>query len=327
MKLLVLACLVSLAFCIFPTHEVESLFGEYMAKYNKVYTAEEYTTRFSNFQASLVRIQVLNANSDSTRFGINQFADMSAEEFRKTVLMRQTITEFDNTPYMNRAFVHNESLGAALDWRTKGAVTPVKNQGQCGSCWAFSATEAIESAWILGGHATASTVDLAPQQIVDCDHQGVSGCNGGTTESAYNYIHSSGGQDSTAHYPYTARDGTCKFSSAYVVAKITTYKSATRRGDENTLEANLNSWGPLSICVDAANWQHYVSGVMSANTCCTTCRLDHCVQLVGYDTSSAPAYWIVRNSWGASWGIQGYIHLAMGGNTCGLTDDATWPTL
>jgi len=324
-QILVLLCLFAVSFgLIIPPHEfgVHNEFVSFMSMYNKEYTREEYSQRYENFKASLERIQQLN-NEGGATFGINEFADMSPEEFKDKILMKIPIEVFNNTdfdPYF-------QPEATDFDWRSKGGVTAVKNQGQCGSCWAFSATEAIESAWILGGHATASSINLAPQQIVDCDRTSA-GCNGGTTESAYNYVHQAGGEEGTDHYPYTAKDGTCKFSAQYVQAKISSYKKATSRGDENTLQSNLQSWGPISICLDASKWQHYSSGVMTSTQCCTgSCQLDHCVQLVGFSGTSSPAYWIVRNSWGTSWGISGYIHLEMGKNTCGLTNDATWPTL
>lgn len=162
---------------------------------------------------------------------------------------------------------------------------------------------------------------------MDCDKQD-GGCNGGWPDTAMTYVKNAGGQEGEAHYAYTAKNGQCAFNAQYVEAKVAGFKTATTSKDETTLQNNLVSWGPLSICVDASKWQTYKSGVMSSAQCCTgTCQLDHCVQLVGYNASANPPYWIVRNSWAASWGISGYIWLQMGGNTCALTNHATWPTI
>jgi len=299
-------------------------FNQFMQKYNKVYTSDEFSTRFENYKATIERIAILNAQGGAT-FGINKFSDMTPEEFKSKVLMPTTSVTFADEPIT--PFTLNRALPTSVDWRDKGVVTPVKDQGQCGSCWAFSASEAIESAWILKGHATQSSINLSPQQIVDCDTQGAAGCNGGTTESAYNYILGAGGQEGIANYPYTAKNGACKFDAAKVVSKISAYTETG--GDENKLQTNLVNLGPLSICVDAAHWQNYVSGVMTPSQCCPfiMCQLDHCVQLVGYNATTSPGYWIVRNSWNTDWGINGYIHLQMGSNVCGISKDSTWPTV
>jgi len=216
-----------------------------------------------------------------------------------------------------------QDIPATFDWRTQNVVTPVKDQEQCGSCWAFSVTENIESTWMLAKKQTIATFKpLAPQQIVDCDTTD-GGCNGGYPATAYAYVESAGGQDTEATYPYTGVGGTCAFNKANVESTISNFKYATTKGDEATLKQNLVSASPLSICVDAANWQDYSSGVMSAWDCCWFCQLDHCVQLIGYDSTASTPYYLVRNSWNTNWGEAGYIRLAMGGNACGLTDYAT----
>jgi len=212
---------------------------------------------------------------------------------------------------------------AKFDWRPSGVVTPVKDQAQCGSCWAFSVTENIESVWMIKQNIkVADFKPLAPQQIVDCDTSD-EGCNGGFPATAYQYIESAGGLETEAAYPYKGVDGSCAFNKADVESTISNFKYATTKGDETTLKTNLATVSPLSICVDAANWQDYSSGVMGAWECCWFCQLDHCVQLVGYDTTASTPFYIVRNSWASDWGEQGFIRLAMGDNACGLTDYAT----
>jgi len=301
-----------------PLHEQ---FFEFMRTYNKQYAAEEFHLRLSNFEASLKRATALNAKSKKAQFGVTKFSDMSPQEFRETVLMNRTIVpnRIPGVPVLEKKV---EAVPASFDWRIQGAVTPVKDQGQCGSCWAFSATENIESMWILAKKATNSTVSLSPQQIVDCDDWDA-GCEGGNPYTAYEYVMSAGGMEPVKDYPYTAQDGNCNFQSKDIVAKISNWEYATEFYSETTLQNNLVGWGPLSICVDAANWQDYQSGVMSWEECAWVNELDHCVQLVGYNTNNNNDYWIVRNSWGLNWGINGYIWLEMWRDTCGLAHEAT----
>jgi len=249
---------------------------------------------------------------------------MSPEEFQSTVLMKNPITPSIKPGVgVLDVKVSKDQLPVSFDWRNKGAVTPVKNQEQCGSCWAFSVTENVESMWILAGKAKNTTVKLAPQQIVDCDNSD-DGCSGGDPPTAYEYIIQAGGLEPAADYPYTAQDGTCNFNAKDVQTKITSWKYATSDYSETTLQQNLVGWGPLSICVDASSWQDYQSGVLTWEECAWVNILDHCVQLVGYQTkTSVGDYWMVRNSWGADWGINGYIWLEMGSDTCGLAHEAT----
>jgi len=319
--------LLLIAICAAISSQVAGLdqFREYMHKHHKTYASlAEFQERLENYQASLKRVESLNARSKTAKFAINKFSDMSPEEFSSTVLMKKKIEPSKlNIEEVGVLTPKLTKVPQAFDWRNKGAVTPVKDQGQCGSCWAFSATENIESMWILAGNATASTINLAEQQIVDCD-EWMEGCNGGQTGSAYNYIISAGGQESNNDYPYTAEDGTCDFNNKDIKVKISTWKYATSLYNEKTLQQNLVSWGPLSVCVDASNWQDYSSGVMTWEDCAYVNLLDHCVQLVGYQTNSTSGdYWIVRNSWASDWGVDGYIWLQMWSDTCGIAHDAT----
>jgi len=247
---------------------------------------------------------------------------MSVEEFSTKILMKNKINPKQINPEDVGNTIGNVNVPNAFDWRNEGAVTAVKNQEQCGSCWAFSTTENVESMWIRAGKANDS-IDFSPQQIVDCDNSD-GGCDGGDPPTAYDYLISAGGIEGEKEYPYTAEDGTCKFIKADVEGVISNWQYATSWGDETTLQTNLLSWGPLSICVDASNWQDYQNGVMTWEECAYINLLDHCVQLVGYDASDENnQYWIVRNSWGTDWGVDGYIWLEMWEDTCGLTEEAT----
>jgi len=295
-------------------------FAKYIRKFNKQYDSDaEFQLRFRNFKSSVGRITEENKNSFNTKYALNKFSDMSVEEFQSTILM----THHEKPELSSELPVRTvTAVPSTFDWRDKGAVTAVKDQEQCGSCWAFSATENIESMWILAGKGTNSSVDLAPQQIVDCDTVD-EGCEGGDTITAFEYVMKAGGLESESDYPYTGEGGNCTFQKQDVVAQISSWHYATNNSNEKMMQTNLLAWGPLSICVDASQWQDYEGGVMSAEACDYQ-SLDHCVQLVGYNAAEASnQYWIVRNSWNTDWGIEGYIWLQMWQNSCGLTDEAT----
>jgi C1A family cysteine protease len=308
---------------VFALDEVtlQARFVEYQAKYNKNYPPEEVPLRYENFVKSIERIQAKNAKSSNVVYGLNKFSDMTPEEFKSQVLMRKHSIRHHDKPVLEPK-IEASAVPTSIDWRPLGAVTPVKNQEQCGSCWAFSTVENVESMWILAGKGTNMSVDLSPQQVVDCDNYDA-GCNGGDPPTAYQYIIQTGGLESESSYPYHAVDQQCQFQKSKVVATISKWKYATSDRDEKTLQSNLVSWGPLSICVDAANWQDYTGGVMTAWECAWIVQLDHCVELVGYDQTASTPYWIVRNSWGTDWGESGYIRLTMFENTCGLAEEAT----
>jgi len=208
---------------------------------------------------------------------------------------------------------------ASIDWRKHSPkiLTPVKDQGQCGSCWAFSATEQIETNVAM---ATGHLYTLSPQQIVSCDKTDL-GCNGGNTETAYDYV-AHNGLEAESAYPYVSgdsgRSGTCHYKSSKTEVTISSYKtvSHSKRSEGKMLTQIQKS--PISVCVDASKWQTYHSGVLGAR--CGT-SLDHCVQAVGYNGNGN--YWIVRNSWNTDWGQDGYIYVKEGVDACGIAKDAT----
>jgi len=303
-------------------------FDSWALEHGKVYqTVNEKQMRFANFKASIERVAKFNARTAAmgvgATYGLNQFSDLSPEEFSDTVLSRPFNPPDHDTKIRNLMASRWLAAPDTFDWRPKGAVTDIKDQAQCGSCWAFSVIENVESVWMLAkGISNVTMTRLSAQQIVDCDTSD-EGCNGGNPETAYEYIKSAGGLESEKDYPYTAVDGTCRFKKAEVFAQISNYKYATTSGDETTLKTNLATWAPLSICVDARYWQDYQGGVMTAYECDWIVELDHCVQAVGYDLTASTPFWIVRNSWGTTWGEAGYIRLEYGQNSCGLTEEAT----
>jgi len=290
-------------------HEVR--FQDWMTKNNKRYnTQPEYETRLSNFIETTKRVAQLNArakalNSTAT-YAINKFSDLTLEEFSAMLGMKgyqpKQIEGVEIAPAAPLA-------PSSFDWRTLGGLTPIKDQGQCGSCWAFSCTESIESVYIIKG-GKKSQVPLAPQQIVDCDKND-GGCNGGDLPTCYAYVKSVQGLEPEADYPYTARDGTCKAKPALEQDPIKGFQYVIQNGgSEQTMASFLAANTPMSIIVDASSWSSYSGGVLSAAECGH--NLDHAVQAIGYNGLSTTGYWIVRNSWGADWGENGYIRLQFG---------------
>jgi len=297
---------------------VENEFQRWTSSNDKMYTPEEYQRRLAIFTANLDLIQFYNDNSESATFELNKYADLTPEEFKAFYL---GYVPGDDTDRPQLDLSEQVAAPDSFDWISKGKVTPVKNQEQCGSCWAFSATENIESVWMIAKDLTPSDFKpLAPQQIVDCDKTD-GGCNGGWPRTAYEYVIKAGGQDTEASYPYKAVNHACHFLPADVESKIASWKYATTTKNEDEMKTATATVAPLSICVDASQWQFYSSGVFKASQCGTD--LDHCVQIVGYDTTGTEPYWNVRNSWGANWGEKGFIRLQYGANTCGLAQEVT----
>jgi len=294
----------------------------------------------------------MTKQSPSATFGMNKFFDVSNEEFQIT--HRMPIKNISEKPTSNGLAPEaplatpclgggattsnkvNAKLPTSFDWRdhSPNILTPVKNQEQCGSCWAFSMVEAIESQWALH-HRTLPI--LSPQEVVDCSH-GCSmeppygkvcnqGCGGGWPWNAYIDIEAIGGLDSEASYPYTAVNGNCAFNRSNVQARINNYTciSGPNTANEVTMQEILQNEGPMSICLNAGGFNYYTGGIYNP-TSCDPLSLDHCVQLVGWGVSSAgEAYWTIRNSWGASWGEQGYIRMNRGANTCGVANAVSLP--
>jgi C1A family cysteine protease len=263
------------------------------------------------------------------KFGATKFSDLSQEEFAKYYLMPKNVTSLRvgpkpavKTDYSKVWKSDKFPMGPDpnnWDWFTQGVCTQVYDQGQCGSCWAFSATETIESYFALGGYPLTL---LSMEQIVDCDTTD-QGCNGGLPSNAYNYVNSAGGLDNYANYPYVAGDGqagSCQNPlPSNPVADVPAQNDAQTISGEDGLYQQASTAGPVSVCVDATTWQQYQGGVI---TSCTN-NIDHCVQLTGYSSYSSQGYWIVRNSWGADWGQSGFIWVAIGQDLCSIGDEAT----
>jgi len=300
-------------------------FGKFMKKFDRQYAStEETTSRFAIFKQNLRKIeQMSQANPDAT-FGVNKFADLTEAEFRSYSLGVKGAVRTPNMPVAAEVSQHQlRALPASWDWRPQGAVTEVKNQGQCGSCWSFSTTGNIEGQWFLANHSLPL---LSEQEFVDCDHTCSEyhnqktcdqGCNGGLMSNAFTFAIQEKGVDSETSYPYEGVDGTCRFKPASVQALISNWTMLST--DEDQMAAYLVAHGPVSIAADAEPWQFYTGGVFRAP--CGT-QLDHGILIVGYGTQKDILdkdvnFWIVKNSWGPDWGEKGYILLERGVGKCG----------
>lgn len=291
--------------------DVETQFEEFVKKYNKNYRDGERQTRLEIFKRNIVHIEAKNAEEvgayGESIYGVNSLSDLDAVEFTQNYLGLRIPPGMHNLS----TFVPRSSslVPSSIDWVGKGAVTPIKNQGQCGSCWTFSTTGAIEGAWQI---AHGKLVSLSEQQVVDCAHDAGQGCGGGWPSAAIKWEESQGicGE---SEYQYTGRNGRCHgCNGSPVLARGSVTGAQAVQASADGMRAALAE-KPVSVCVDAESWQHYHGGIFS--NCGTS--LDHAVLAVGYDSSS----WKVKNSWGTWWGDKGYIHLRMG-NTCGVLNNA-----
>ena len=254
--------------------------------------------------------------------GMNEYSDLDSAEFAKQLTgyrrnAKRTLAE--------KTFVGlNAKIPTSVDWRTKGYVTPIKNQGQCGSCWAFSATGSLE-----GQHfkATGKLISLSEQNLVDCSGaEGDEGCNGGLMDSAFEYVKKNDGIDTEKSYGYVARDEKCRYNPANVGSTCSGYTDIPR-GSESSLTEAIAAVGPISVAIDAshASFQMYQKGVYYEPDCSTT-ELDHGVLAVGYGVVDSKDMYIVKNSWGTSWGMEGYIYMSRNhGNNCGIATSSSYP--
>ncbi|EGC33584.1 hypothetical protein DICPUDRAFT_154350 [Dictyostelium purpureum] len=304
---------------IFSQKQYQTAFQNWMVKHQKSYTNDEFGSRYSVFQDNMDIVAKWNQKGSNTILGLNVMADLTNEEFKKLYLGTKA-----NVTYKKKTLVGVSGLPASVDWRANGAVTAVKNQGQCGGCYAFSTTGSVE-----GIHEITSQqlVPLSEQQILDCSgSEGNNGCDGGLMTNSFEYIIAVGGLDTEASYPYTGEVGKCKFNKKNIGATITGYKNV-ESGSESDLQTAVAAQ-PVSVAIDASqsSFQLYASGVYYEPECSST-QLDHGVLAVGYGSQSGQDYWIVKNSWGADWGENGFILMARNkDNNCGIATMASFPT-
>ncbi|KAK7105044.1 cathepsin L-like [Littorina saxatilis] len=298
-------------------------FRKFKDDFQRLYgSEEEEAARFKTFCVNMKRIKTVQEHEQgSATYGINKFADLSEAEFRKYYLT-PTWDLKTLRPWMTPAGPANpngDAIPDSFDWRDKGAVTPVKNQGQCGSCWAFSTTGNIEGQWAIKSN---KLVSLSEQELVDCDKLD-EGCNGGLPSNAYEAIMKLGGLETEGEYKYEGADEKCKFNRTEVAVKINGGLNIS--SDETEMKAWLFKNGPISIGINAFAMQFYFGGISHPwKIFCNPTSLDHGVLIVGYGVSSSgEPYWIVKNSWGPDWGEKGYYLVYRGSGVCGLNQMCT----
>lgn len=319
------------------------LFDQWIAKHGKSYAettnglgaSEEYSKRLAIFTRNwhfVARMAEMKVNETWVLGNDGPFMDKTHEEFSELLGFKQELVEARQNALPDQektAFKYQDSaIVEAVDWREKGAVTEVKNQGQCGSCWAFSTTGSIEGINFLN---SGSLVSLSEQDLVSCDPQD-HGCGGGIMENAYHFIEKMGGIVTEQEYPYTAHMGVARSCNptkegASEKVQITGFEEVPK-GSEEALQKAL-SYQPVSVAVNAKMWQFYHGGVYNGiYGICNGAQLDHGVLAVGMDTKEG--YYIVKNSWGPMWGERGYIRLKMNrsptsGGLCGIANHASYP--
>ncbi|KAL2490783.1 Cysteine proteinase RD21a [Abeliophyllum distichum] len=309
--------------------ELMSLYESWLVKHGKAYNGiGEKERRFEIFKDNLRFIDEHNSVDRTYKVGPNRFSDLTNEEYRSMFVggrMNRKTRLMNGVKNDRYKFKAGEELPESVDWREKGAVAPVKDQGQCGSCWAFSTVGAVEG---INKIVTGELISLSEQELVDCDRSYNQGCNGGLMDYGFEFIKKNGGIDTEEDYPYRARDGTCDQNRKNArVVSIDGYEDVPENDERSLKKAVANQ--PISVAIEAGGraFQLYHSGVFTGH--CGT-ELDHGVVAVGYGTETGLDYWIVRNSWGPSWGESGYIRLQRNvANTntgkCGIAIEASYP--
>ncbi|KAF5445364.1 hypothetical protein F2P56_034415 [Juglans regia] len=314
-------------------HEASSMLErheQWMARYGRSYEdITEKEMRFQIFKRNVEYIESFNSVGNRPyKLSVNLFADQSNEEFQASHNgYKRTSNPSTSSPVTAFRYENVTAVPSSIDWRKKGAVTPIKDQGRCGCCWAFSAVAAMEG---ITSITNGKSVSLSEQEVVDCDTSGEDqGCAGGLMDDAFKFIIQNKGLTTEENYPYKGVDGTCnKNKAASHAATIAGYEDVPANNEKELLKAVANQ--PVSVAIDASgsDFQFYSSGVFTGE--CGT-ELDHGVTAVGYGTAEdGTKYWLVKNSWGTSWGEEGYIRMKRDIDAkeglCGIAMESSYPT-
>jgi len=308
-------------------HHVIASFEVFKDRHSKEYRNKvEEHHRIQLFRQNMRFIHSKNRQGLSYKLAVNHLADRNPEEMIK---LRGKIHDPNLKYNGGQEFKYRASevdgLPESLDWRLYGAVTPVKDQSVCGSCWSFGTVGSLEGTLFL---ATGELVRLSQQALVDCSWGfGNNGCDGGEDFRAYQWMIKHGGIPTEDSYgPYLGQDGYCHLNQSSVGLKITGFVNVTS-GDENALKVAIAAKGPISVAIDASHksLSFYSSGVYYEEDCRSDeDGLDHAVLAVGYGTLGGKDYWLVKNSWSTYWGNDGYVLMARKNNNCGVTTSPTF---
>jgi cathepsin L len=294
------------------------VWSAWKTQHKKAYSASEELTRFGIFIENFEKVQRLNAEHDSARFALNKFSDLTGHEF--AIKFASGTSDVSNKKFLEtntKDVVINGGLPDSVDWRNKGAVTPVKDQGNCGSCWSFSATGVLEGFYFVNN---GKLLSFSEQQIVDCDTDINQGCNGGLAYRAVSYVAQKGIELET-DYPYTAKAGKCQYDQSKAIKVAGGYSMVTPQSSDQLKAALVNTPVAVSVQADEDVFQFYSSGVVRKGC---SASLNHAVLAVGYQKLGLYEAFIVKNSWGTSWGSDGYIFIGTdqtqnaGKGVCGI---------
>lgn len=315
---------------------VRKMFKEFVKTHNKTYVddPEEYSRRLSIFKESLARHAKLNAREWEQKgtavYGVNQFSDWTPQEFRdflrrgsrnyhRLVTNSIQISEKKCLENFCDLKLNATSTPYKQDWTKKGKVTAVKNQGKCGGCWAFTATECVETQWAIAGN---TLTELSVQELISCSRP--KGCSGGNTYEALVWLETENYTLAPAsEFPYVDKEATCKTNLLKEQgAKIKCGCPLLNKTEQTEMKQLVGLYGPLAVNVDATMWHDYLGGIIQHH--CTDTDINHAVQITGYDFNGNIWYWIVRNSWGSSYGDNGYLYIKMGDNLCGVANSPSF---